>query len=142
MAKDKNAKAVELIGSPEKIINQFIKGAENREIAMNAITLQGPPHKQIQHTLVLTRLEKLASLIKKNTGNALKFPATKPLTLHNPEGETSLPVSIPAKSLEALTNAAEVIEKLTKGPAHEVLYTAILLQYIEAMIVAQENKIV
>ena len=140
MAKDKNAKALELIGSPEKIINQIIKGAENREFALNAILLEGPPHKQIQHTLVLTRLEKLASLIKKNTGNALKFPASKPPIMHNPEGETSIPVSIPAKSLEALPNSDEVMEKLTKGPVHEVLYTAILLQCIEAMTAAQESK--
>ncbi|CAN5444224.1 hypothetical protein BH11BAC5_BH11BAC5_34560 [soil metagenome] len=94
----------------------------------------------MQHTLVLKRLEKLALLIKKNTGNALKFPASKPLTVDGPEGETPVPVSIAAISLEGLINAGDVVEKLTKGPAHEVLYTAILLQCIEAMIVAQEIK--
>ncbi len=138
MPKDKNANAVELIGSPEKLINQIIKGTDNRNRALGEITLQGPPHKQIQHTLVLKRLEKLASLIKSNTGSALKFSAGKPLTLHNPEGETTVPVSIPEKSLGALNNPGEVIEKLTKGPVHELLYTAILLQCIEAMIAAQE----
>jgi hypothetical protein len=140
MAKDKSANAVGLIGSPEKLINLIIKGSDNRNWALDAILLQGPPHKQIQHNLVLKRLEKLAVLIKKNTGSALKFAAGKSLSLHSTEGETSLPVSIPAKSMENLINAGDVIEKLTKGPAHEVLYTAILLQYIEAMIAVQENK--
>jgi hypothetical protein len=140
MAKDKNANAVELIGSPEKLINQLIKGSDNREWALDAITRQGPPHKQLQHTLVLNRLQVLASLIKKNTGTALKFPATKPLTLHGPEGDTSIPVSLPANSTAALAGTEEVMDKLTKGPAHEVLYTALLLQCIEAMIAAQENK--
>jgi hypothetical protein len=39
-----------------------------------------------------------------------------------------------------LQDADEVLEKLSKGPKHEVLYTALLLQVIEAMIIAQENK--
>lgn len=142
MAKDKNAKAVELIGSPEKLINQVIKDTENREWAMNLITLEGPPHKQIQHTLVLKRLEKLASLSKKTTGSLLQFTKGKTITSDSPEGETLLPISVPEKSLEALSNSDEVFEKLSKGPQHEALYTALLLQVIEAMIVAQENKAV
>ena len=140
MAKDKNANAAALIGAPEKLIQQIIKGVDNRAWALDAITQQGPPHKQLQHTLILKRLEVLASLIKKNTGSALKFPGGKPLTIHSPEGEATIPVALPAKSREALDNATEVIDKLTKGPVHEVLYTAILLQCIEAMIAAQENK--
>ncbi len=121
MPKDKNAQAVELIGTPKKLLNQIIKDPEKREWAFNKITLEGPPHKQIQHTLVLNRLEKLSSVIKKNSGVTLKFTKGQTIMLDGPEEET-LPVTIPAKSLEALTNADEVIEKLSKGPAHEVLY--------------------
>ncbi|MGI8636250.1 MAG: hypothetical protein ACR2KZ_12690 [Segetibacter sp.] len=140
MPKDKNAQAVELISTPEKLLNQIIKDPEKREWAFNKITLEGPPHKQIQHTLVLNRLEKLASVIKKNSGVTLKFPKGQTIMLDGPEEET-LPVTIPAKSLEALTNADEVIEKLSKGPAHEVLYTALLLQVIEAMITVYDDKV-
>lgn len=138
MSKDKNAKAVELLGSPVKLINQVIKDAKKREWAFIKITLEGPPHKQVQHTLVLNRLEKLASLIKKSSGAPLKFTKGQAIT---PDGtEETLPVTIPAKSLEGLTNADEVIEKLSKGPEHEALYTALLLHVIEAMIAAQEIK--
>ncbi len=140
MPKDKDAKAVELIGSPEKLINQIVKDGENRELALQLITREGPPHKQIQHTLVLKRLEKLASLSKKTTGASLKFIKGQKITLENPEGQTVSPVTIPKTSLEGLESADEVFEKLSKGPQHEVLYTALLLQVIEAMISAQENK--
>lgn len=140
MPKDKDAKAVELIGSPEKLINQIVKDSENRELALRLITREGPPHKQIQHTLVFKRLEKLASISKKTTGTSLKFIKGLKITLDNPEGETVLPVTIPKTSVEGLPNADEVLEKLCKGPQHEVLYTALLLQVIEAMITAQENK--
>lgn len=139
MAKDKNARAVELIGSPERLINQVIKDTGNRELALHAITQEGPPHKQIQHTLVLNRLAKLVSLNKKATGVALKYTKGLPI-MSGAEDETPLPFSIPKKSLAALTDPEEVMEKLSKGPKHEAMYTALLLQVIEAMIAAQESK--
>lgn len=130
-----------MIGSPEKLINQVIKNTENREWTMNLITLKGPSHKQIQHTLVLKRLEKLASRNKKRRVS-LTFSKEQTITSDCPESETLLPISIRKKSLEALSNTDEVLEKLSKGPQHEALYTALLLQVIEAMIAAQENKVV
>lgn len=140
MPKDKNANAAELIGSPDKLINQLIKGAENREWAVQAITLEGPPHKQIQHTLVLSRLAKLIAMNKKNGGKSLQFYKGEPIIVESPEGGTELPISLPEKSLQSLKEIGEVTDKLLKGPLHEVLYTAVLLQVIEAMIEAEENK--
>ena len=139
MAKDNNTNAVELIGSPERLINQVIKDPGNREVALHAITQEGPPHKQIQHTLVLNRLARLVSLNKKATGTALKYTKGFPL-IAGVEDVTPLPFSIPEKSLAALTDPEEVLKKLSKGPKHEAMYTALLLQVIEAMIAAQENK--
>lgn len=140
MPKDKDAKAIELIGSPEKLINQIIKDKENRDWALHAITLEGPPHKQIQHTLVLRRLEKLLALNKKNSERVLKFVRGKSITLESAEEEIELPISIPEKSLQELADADKVVKKLSKGPQHEVLYTALLLQVIEALIEAQNNE--
>ena len=140
MPKDKNANAAELIGSPDKLINQLIKGTENREWALQAITMEGPPHKQIQHTLVLSRLAKLIALNKKNGGRALQFFKGEPIVVNSPEGGTELPISLPEKSLQGLKEREKVTDKLLKGPLHEVLYTTVLLQVIEAMIEAAENK--
>ena len=134
---DKDAKAVELIGSPEKLINQLSKNSEAREEVFQAITHDGPPHKQIQHTLVLKRLEALAALLKKNTGTALKFSKGQAVTS---DDGTGLPVTLPTKSLEGLADRDKVLEKLSKGPRHEAIYTAVLLQLIEAMIATQEAK--
>ncbi len=140
MAKSKNAKAIELIGSPEKLINQLIKDSAVRAESLQSITLEGPPHKQIQHTLVLKRLEQLIAVTKKTTGAAIKFSKGQTIFMESPDGEFALPVSIPATSLEGTEDKDGVVEKLSKGPWHEALYTAILLQIIEALIVAQQAK--
>ena len=140
MPKEKDTHAIEFIGSPEKLINALIKSKENREWALKKITVEGPPHKQLQHTLVLNRLEKLVNLFTKSRGTRLKPIKGKTIISSGPEHETILPIDLPAKSFEGVKNMDDVIEKLSKGPEHELLYTALLLQAIEAMIVTEETK--
>ena len=140
MLKEKDMHAIELIGSPEKLINALVKSKENREWALKKITVEGPPHKQLQHTLVLNRLEKLVDLFKKSRGITLKPIKGKTIISSGPECETILPIDLPAQSLEGVKNMDDVIEKLSKGPDHEILYTALLLQVIEAMIASEEIK--
>ena len=140
MPKEKDMHARELIGSPEKLINALVKSKENREWSLKTITAEGPPHKQLQHTLVLNRLEKLVNLFKESRGITLKPIKGKSIISSGPDCETILPIDLPAQSFEGVKNVDDVIEKLSKGPEHEILYTAILLQAIEAMIVSEETK--
>ena len=140
MPKEKNTHAIELIGSPEKLINTLMKKKEDREWAIKKITEDGPPHKQLQHTLVLHRLEKLVSLTKKSSGMVLKSIKGKTIISTSPEHEKTLPIDIPAQSFEGVKEVNKVMEKLSKGPEHEILYTALLLQAIEALIVSEETK--
>ena len=141
MPKEKNMHAIELIGSPEKIINALMKLKEDREWSLNKITVDGPPHKQLQHTLVLNRLEKLVNLFKKSNGMVLKPIKGKTITSTGPEHETTFPIDIPLESFKGVKDVDKVIEKLSKGPEHEILYTALLLQAIEGMIASEEMKI-
>ena len=53
--------------------------------------------------------------------------------------EELLPVQIPVSSLAKAGRADKLMKDLTKGPQHEILYTALLLQTIEAMITAEEK---
>ncbi|HEY5464051.1 MAG TPA: hypothetical protein VIJ95_12395 [Hanamia sp.] len=140
MPKEKNMHAVELIGSPEKFINALMKSKEDREWTLNKITVEGPPHKQLQHTLVLNRLEKLVNLLKKSNGMVLKPIKGKTITSSGPEHETILPIDIPLESFKGINDVDNVIEKLSKGPEHEILYTALLLQAIEGMIASEKIK--
>ena len=140
MPKEKNGHASELIGSPEKIINTLIKKKEDREWALKKITKDGPPHKQLQHTLVLDRLEKLVSLTKKTSGMVLKPIKGKTSIFTGPEHEKTLPIDIPTQSFEGVKDVNGLSEKLSKGPEHEILYTALLLQVIEAMIISEGTK--
>lgn len=140
MPKEKDMHGIELIGSPEKLINALVKSKENREWALKKITVEGPPHKQLQHTLVLNRLEKLVDLFKKSRGITLKPLKGKTIISYGPNCETILPIDFPIQSFQGVKNEDDVIEKLSKGPEHEILYTALLLQAIEAMIASEEMK--
>lgn len=140
MPKEKDMHAIELIGSPEKLINALVKSKENREWSLKKITVEGPPHNQLQHTLVLNRLEKLINLFTKSRGITLKPIKGKTIISYGPAHETILPIDLPVQSFEGVKNMDDVIEKLSKGPEHEILYTALLLQAIEAMIASEEIK--
>ena len=135
MPKEKNAKAAEQLGSPEKLIAQLLNDPSQKDWAVEKITHGGPPHKQLQHTLVLNRLEKLAKLLSKRNGLALTHTDGKDIESE----EELLPVKIPASSLAKAGRADKLMKDLTKGPQHEILYTALLLQTIEAMISAEEK---
>ena len=140
MPKEKDMHAIELIGSPRKLINALVKSKENREWTLKKITVEGPPHKQLQHILVLNRPEKLVNLFKESTGITLKPIKGKSIISGGPDCETILPIDLPAQSFEGVKNVDDVMEKLSKGPEHEILYTALLRQAIEAMIAYEEMK--
>jgi hypothetical protein len=57
-----------------------------------------------------------------------------------PEHETVLPVDLPVQSLEGLEGTEKLMEEFCKGPEHELLYSALLLQAIEFMIGVESNK--
>ena len=140
MAKNKNIPAETIIATPEKVINALIKNSEDRLWAINKITAEGPPHKQLQHSLVLKRLEKLLAIYKKNNGSSIKAIKGNKLISFGPEHETSIPVDLPNQSLEGIEDIDGLIEKISKGPEHELLYTALLLQVIEFMISTESAK--
>ena len=137
MPKEKDAKAVVLLGSPVKLINLLIKKPEEQKWGLEKITKGDPEHKQLQHTLVLNRLEKLVGLYSKRNKLVLKPIKGKDILVE--ESEKSLPVQIPLNSIKDIAKVDKVFEKLTKGPPHEIFYTALLLQIIEGMISAEEG---
>lgn len=136
MPKEKNADAIKLIGSPEKLINRMVKNTDERTWILDKITVEGPPHKQIQHTLVLTRIEHLLALRKKS-GKATLLPCKDGIEITSHDHEKLLPVKIPAQSLDGLQDKDKIIDMLSKGPEHEILYTTLLLQIIESLILSE-----
>lgn len=139
-SKDKNAHAAALLGSPEKLIRPLVTDAQYGDYVVEKILHGGPPHKQLQHTLVLNRLEKLAKLLAKNKGYKAKRQDGGKDAEVGEEEIWTLSVQIPARSLEQIDKPEAVLTKMTKGPEHEILYTALLLQLIEGMILAEESK--
>jgi hypothetical protein len=97
MPKDKNAKAAKLIGSPEKLIGKMVSNQRDKKWVTDKITVSGPPHKQLQHTLVLKRLAKLIDAVEKSSGK--KFTLASGEILQTEE-ETALPPALPAASLK------------------------------------------
>jgi len=128
----KATKAHATIGSISPLINLLTKDKESRNWLTQTITTEGPPHKQWQHTLVLSRLQKLLALKAKTSG--VKFAPVDSATtvVKTPHHDLELPVGFPKKF-------QEMERDLGKGPEHEVAYTAILLQAIEWLI-ALEGK--
>lgn len=138
MPKEKSAKAVQLLGSPANLINLLVIEPKDKKWVVEKITSGGPPHKQLQHTLVLTRLDKLASLVKKRSGLSAKHLEGRNIKTEN-EGEF-LPIQIPSLSTGTTLITEKAYDALTRGPQHEILYTALLLQMIENMIIAEESR--
>jgi hypothetical protein len=138
MPKEKSTKAVQLLGSPANLINLLVIEPQDKKKVIKKITNGGPSHKQLQHTLVLNRLNKLASLLKKRTGLAPKHLEGRNIKTEN-KGEF-LPIQIPSLSIGKTPITEKAYDALTKGPEHEILYTALLLQMIENMIIAEESK--
>jgi hypothetical protein len=137
MPKEKDTKAAELLGWPAKLINQIVKGKEDREWVQEKITKGGPPHKQLQHTLVLSRLEHLAALMKARHNLGIKIAKSREITAE--DHKSTLPVGVPEASITAIADNEKALEQMMKGPEHEILYTALLLQIIENMITAEEQ---
>ena len=137
MPKEKDTHAAEILGWPAKLVNQIVKGAEQRDWVQERITKGGPPHKQLQHTLVLNRLEHLAALLKKTNGFALK--PIKGLDIVAEGDENALPLTLPMKCIDDVTDRDDLMVKMTRGPQHEILYTTLLLQIIENMIAGLED---
>lgn len=136
MPKEKTANAVEKLGSPLPLI----KGTTNKEnvdYVMQQICETGPPHKQLQHTLVLNRLNALVTLWSKKAGK--KPRKIKGFDLADEKSGNNLPVQLPRQSLAAPAQE-ETLHELAKGPVHELLYTSILLQAIESMIQTLESE--
>lgn len=137
MAKAKQTNALETMGvSFEPLVNALSKDVEAREHITNLIAREGPPHKQWQHTLVLSRLQALLQQRGKAIGKKFKPVKGTPIKGADPKHEQgyTLPLSFPQQSLSFAGQEADLQEKLSKGPEHEVAYTAILLQAIEWLI--------
>ena len=138
MSKEKDANAVSLLGSPEKLIAQFVSGPKKQTWVLDKITKGGPPHKQLQHTLVINRLGKLAEIIQKRTGVALK--PQKGWDIITDSDEDVMPIQLPGVSIAGIADAEDTFDAMSKGPAHEILYTALLLQIVDGMILSEEIK--
>jgi hypothetical protein len=141
MTKDKSSTAIKAFGSPERLIKQFIKGDDDRIWALAQVDEHGPPHKQLQHIMVLNRLERLFRLLNKRTGPVQKKRIEGvSVTIAKGKEKWQMPVQLPIRSLGKIARDKKVFEALIEGPEHEILYTALLLQVIEDMIGAEEVK--
>lgn len=129
----KTSKAVETIGRITPLIKLLTADKDGREWLLETITKEGPPHKQWQHTLVLSRLQKLVALKTKQTG--VPFSAISPANtvVKTPHHDLELPIGFP-KQFQKME------KELSKGPEHEVAYTAILLQAIEWLLALESKK--
>ena len=136
MPRHRNSQAVKLIGSPKKLIDKLITDGTLKKWALEKITLEGPPHKQLQHTLVLMRLQQLVSLVEIDKGLQLQPASGEEIF----SGEkATLPLPLPAESLKAIREETKVLENMTMGPEHEILFTTILLQVIEGLISSMDT---
>ncbi len=141
MAKAKHTAAPEVLGKAiEPLINALTKNPDDREAITRLITQEGPPHKQWQHSLVLSRLQVALAKLGKLKGKKFKAAKGEPIIVFDPKHETeeALPIGYPAQSSAALDEDEEGMVHLSKGPLHEVAYTAILLQAIEWIISVAE----
>lgn len=122
-------KAAKVIGNPDKLIKGITANKEEKKWLTEKITQAGPPHKQWQHTLVLNQLQQLVGKVEQEQGIAFKIEPGDNVIVETPEYDLELPVSLPAELLKKHTDK-ELLKHLSKGPEHEIAYTAILLQAI------------
>ena len=119
-------------------MGQLIKDAHKKAYVVEKIANGGPPHKQLQHTLVLNRLAILTELLSKKSAVNIALTAGRDIILE--EHETTLPLQLPLPSMANVKNGDAVMEKMVKGPEHEILYTTLLLQVIEGLINAAQPE--
>jgi hypothetical protein len=127
----KATKALETIGSVSPLINLLTSDKDGREWLTQAITAEGPPHKQWQHIQVLSRLQKLMALKAKKNGIKFSPAMQNNIVVKTPHHNLELPIGFP-------TSVQKTEKELSKGPEHEVAYTAILLQAIEWLIAREK----
>jgi hypothetical protein len=115
------------------LFEKIAQDKQSRDWLKEQIFEEGPPHKITQHSLVLERLTVLLNAMEANAGEQFKPIADEQIILHKHDHSLLLPLSFPESSLNVMADDPEM-EKLTKGPDHEIAYTAVLLQVIEWMI--------
>ena len=120
------------------LIEAITPNKQGQDWLKEQIFVEGPPHKIVQHSLVLQRLEALLHIME--TGHQQQFKPTgdTAIMLAKHDHSLVLPLAFPETSIKMLEKDAA--DKLTKGPDHEIAYTAMLLQAIEWMIKMNEPK--
>jgi hypothetical protein len=135
----KKGVGVELIGSPDELINLLVRDSEERTWALDQVINEGPDHKQVYSALLLKRLFKLVKSIEKSTGIPFEPQKGNAIVAHRPEHEETIPISLP------LTNGhraqeEEITNVLSHSPGHELVAFGALLQAIEWGIKALDRK--
>jgi hypothetical protein len=120
--------------------DSLIADAQGRAWLKEQIYNEGPPHKQAQHALVLERIGVLINQTEAATGKSFQPVAGEHITLSKHDHSLELPLGFPDESLENYKKNESFIDKLTKGPDHEIAYTATLLQAIEWLIQQHNGK--
>src|ERR1700744_3048686 len=139
MAKEnKKTKAAETIGNINSLISLLSTHTKDRKWLIHKITKEGPPHKQWQHTLVLNQLQKLIHLKTKGLEKTLAPTSTKNIVVEHHDETVEVPIGFP-ESLKSVGHP-KLAHQLSKGPEHEVVYTAIILQAIEWLIAMETNQ--
>jgi len=133
------SEAVELVGSPEALIDLLIKDMDLNKWATEHIVNGGPKHKQVLTALLMKRLYALVQAIEKNTDTEFSLQEGYVLTEEKGKVGDVLPVRLPIH-LDRGLDAKKVLEAVSKAPEHEVLAYAIGLQVIEWAIKATSKN--
>ena len=137
MAKQEHGKPKEkglglkLVGSPAALISKLIADEQSAEWALNQIVNEGPPHKQVQNALLFKQLLQLVTTIEQASGSQFKLQKGHTVTSKGPEHEMQLPVTLPVSSTKGIAESEELLEKIAKGPEHEILMYSMVLQILE-----------
>jgi hypothetical protein len=133
----KKGVGVELIGTPDELINLLVKDQAERTWALDQVINEGPDHKQVYSALLLKRLFKLVKAIERSTGTPFEVQKGNSIVGQRPEHEEPIPIALP------LTNGVrseEISEILGHAPAHELVAFGALLQGVEWGIKAMDKK--
>ena len=116
---------VELFGSPDELVKLITTDKKEREMALESITQEGPPHKQVYSALLLKTMHRLVKELEKHSGE--KFAPADGIRLESEKDEVEVPIPLVSPVITK-QEANKIADMLSHSPAHEIAAFNTLLQ--------------
>jgi hypothetical protein len=135
----KKGVGIELIGTPDELINLLVTDQGQNTWALDQVTNEGPEHKQVYSALLLKRAFKLVKSIEKSTGIPFEAQKGNRIIALRPEHEETIPIALPLSN-GYRAHEQEITKVLSHSPGHELVAFGALLQAVEWGIKVMDRK--